>query len=110
MNITENGKPVAGNFGLYASAVADKETGLYYVKLVNTTDDMQDVKVVTKGLARAVVGMTDLHADDNAENTMQHPTAVAPKALPETNMNGGTLTLSLPPKTFRIVTLKPTNR
>lgn len=110
MSITENGMPIAGNLGLYASAVADEEKGEYYVKLVNATDAMQDLKVVVKGLERGKVGMTDLYGDENDENTMQCPTAVVPKTLPETDMSGGVLKLSMPPMTFRIVTIKPAKR
>lgn len=90
--------------------MADEEKGEYYVKLVNATDAMQDLKVVVKGLTRAKVGMTDLYGDENDENTMQCPTAVAPKTLPETDMSGGVLKLSMPPMTFRIVTIKPAKR
>lgn len=80
VTLTENGKAVAGDNQLYASAVYDSAKKCYYVKIVNTASDSQNVCLSFRGIKK--IGdclMTVLHADDsNAQNTLDNPSEVVP--------------------------------
>ncbi|MBJ2182995.1 MAG: carbohydrate binding domain-containing protein [Muribaculaceae bacterium] len=80
---TMDGKPVAGQNGLYASAVTDGDGG-FIVKIVNTGDTPQHVNLTFAGLkkkrALETVVATVLSADDPLdENTLDNPARVVPE-------------------------------
>ncbi|MBO4822548.1 MAG: carbohydrate binding domain-containing protein [Prevotella sp.] len=50
LSLTEDKKPVEGKDGLYASAVYDKDTKEYIVKIANSSDNSQQVEITFKGL------------------------------------------------------------
>ena len=83
--LTEDGQPVTGQHGLYASAVYDQAQRCHIVKLVNVTDAPQQVSIEAKGL-KGVRGYERimLKADLSAENTIGEPNAVRPVAEPVT--------------------------
>lgn len=120
--LTMNGKPVAGNEdqnGLFASAVLDKETGEYIVKVANTSDAPQEVTINLNGLKKkgqdiTAATVTTLSSDDiNADNSLDNPERVVPvtKAIPAADLGAVTkgvftYNTTLAPKTFSIYKFK----
>lgn len=120
--LTMNGKPVAGNEdqnGLFASAVIDKETGEYIVKVANTSDTPQEVTINLNGLKKkgqdiTAATVTTLSSDDiNADNTLDNPGRVVPvtKAIPAADLGAVTkgvftYNTTLAPKTFSVYKFK----
>lgn len=120
--LTMNGKPVAGNEdqnGLFASAVIDKETGEYIVKVANTSDMPQEVTINLNGLKKkgqdiTAATVTTLSSDDiNADNTLDNPGRVVPvtKAIPAADLGAVTkgvftYNTTLAPKTFSVYKFK----
>lgn len=120
--LTMNGKPVAGNEdqnGLFASAVVDKETGEYIVKVANTSDTAQEVTINLNGLKKkgqdiTAATVTTLSSDDiNADNSLDNPLRVVPvtKAVPAADLGAVTkgvftYNTTLAPKTFSIYKFK----
>ena len=108
VSLTENGKAVAGDNGLYASAVYDKGAGAYYVKIANALPDAQQLTLQFKGLKQIAQAEVTLlaAANDEAENTLNHDRAVVPstaKAQPD----GCQLTVTLPKRAFAVVKVLP---
>ena len=120
--LTMNGKPVAGNEdqnGLFASAVIDKKTGEYIVKVANTSDTPQEVTINLNGLKKmrqdiTAATVTTLSSDDiNADNTLDNPGRVVPvtKAIPAADLGAVTkgvftYNTTLAPKTFSVYKFK----
>ncbi len=120
--LTMNGKPVAGNEdqnGLFASAVLNKETGEYIVKVANTSDAPQEVTINLNGLKKkgqdiTAATVTTLSSDDiNADNSLDNPERVVPvtKAIPAADLGAVTkgvftYNTTLAPKTFSIYKFK----
>ncbi len=103
LSLTENGQPVKGNDGLYASAVYDKNTKKYIVKIANTGDKSQTVTLNFKGAKVLGTGtVTTLHADDmKATNTLDNPMNVVPKDNVVT-VSGKGITVNIPAKSFEV--------
>jgi len=104
--LTMNGASVsgqAGQDGLFASAVLDKNKSEYIVKVANTSDAPQSLKVTFDGLKKkTLTGATSvsLHSDDlDAENTLDEPYKIIPieASIP---LNGNALEATVPAKTF----------
>ena len=98
-----NGEAMTGQDGLYASAVYDKDTKEYIVKLASNADKVQTVTITFKGLK--VVGnakATTLAADLKAENLVGRPEAVKPSYKELTGTNN-VLEMTLPAKSFTVV-------
>lgn len=103
LSLTENGQPVKGEDGLYASAVYDKNTKKYIVKIVNAGDKSQTVTLNFKGAKVLGTGtVTSLHADDmKATNTLDNPTNVVPKS-DVVAVSGKDITVVVPAKSFEV--------
>lgn len=103
LSLTENGQPVKGEDGLYASAVYDKNTKKYIVKIVNAGDKSQTVTLNFKGTKVLGTGtVTSLHADDmKATNTLDNPTNVVPKS-DVVAVSGKDITVVVPAKSFEV--------
>ena len=103
LQLTENKQPVAGQDGLCASAVYDKTTGEYIVKIVNTSAEAKDIEVTFRGLKALGKGtMTTLHADrPDAVNTIADKTAVVPQVT-DLDCPGNILRITVPAKTFAL--------
>ena len=85
ISLTMNGEPVAGQDGLYASAVKAEVQGEYIVKIVNTTDVPVRVKLNFNGMKKraelAGIDISELAtANPCAENTLDTPDVVVPVA------------------------------
>jgi alpha-L-arabinofuranosidase len=116
LKATENGKPLAGNEGqdgLFASAVWDANKKEVIVKVINVTDQAQEVKLTFAGLKKSqqpqLVDITTYHSDDlYADNTLDNPTAIVPQVKAA---NGETLDVAaVPAKTFAMYRFKVAGR
>ncbi|MDE6541169.1 MAG: carbohydrate binding domain-containing protein [Muribaculaceae bacterium] len=104
--------PVAGQDGLYASAVTDGYGG-YIVKIVNTADATRPVRLAFRGLKKkrslGGVSAVALHAADiYADNTLENPSRVVPVEVG----NAGTVvaphevSIEIPARTFAVYYIK----
>lgn len=107
LSLTENGKAVEGNDGLYASAVYDKSEGSYIVKVANTTNASKDISIVFNGLKKLSSGqVTTLHADNNeAANTVENKNVVMPQTA-DVTANGNILKVNIGARTFAVYKFK----
>ena len=103
LSLTEQGAPVEGKDGLYASACYDKPTKDYIVKVGNSSDKVQQVTLTFNGIKALGDGTQTLfHADDvTVENTIDHPDAIVPATEP-VKATGNTLTITLPAHSFAV--------
>ncbi|MBP5712729.1 MAG: alpha-L-arabinofuranosidase, partial [Prevotella sp.] len=109
LSLTEDKKPVTGQDGLCASAVYDKNTKKYIVKIVNTSNKSQQIQLTFKGLkalpAAGSIQLTTLHSDDPmACNTVQKPNVIVPveHATHDVTVNKNTMTVQVPARTFAL--------
>ncbi len=104
--LTEDGKAVTGEGGLYATACYDKETDACIVKVANVSTNAQQVALAFKGVSALKPGtLTTLQADDpNAHNTFAAPDVVVPTTA-EVRPTGAVQNLTLPPSSFSVLRL-----
>ncbi len=111
--LTMDKKPLTGaegQNGLFASAVLDKNTGEYIIKVANTGDEAQQLDIQLAGMKKKEAltsgRVITLHADDPiAENSLDNPAKVVPVELPIT-VSGQSLNVEIPAKTFAVYILK----
>lgn len=101
LSLTENGKPVEGQDGLYASSVYDKNTKSYIVKVANASDVEKEITITFRGVKTLNSGkMTVLHSDDmKAQNSLENKNAIVPQ-VSDITANGNTLTVKVGAKSF----------
>ncbi|WP_321520134.1 alpha-L-arabinofuranosidase C-terminal domain-containing protein [uncultured Bacteroides sp.] len=108
LSLTMDKKPVTGQDELYASAVWDKNEKAYIVKIANTADKEQGVRVVFEGVKKGQLSdgtITTLHSSDlDAENTLAKPNTVIPEKA-EVVMTDNVLSVKLSAKTFAVYKL-----
>ena len=107
-----DGKAVAGNEGqngLFASAVKENGGDLI-VKVANTSDAPQDLQLDFKGLKKnqgySQVVVTTLHAEGDAENTLDNQDIVKPVEKTLSLENSKDWNVTLPAKTFAVYRFK----
>ncbi len=113
VSLTMDNKPVAGNEGqngLFASAVFDKASSSYIVKVANTSEEPQPLKVnfKLKNKKQKLAGahVITLQSDNlEAENTLDEPNKISTK---ESNMtiSGNCLDTTIAPETFAVYIVK----
>ena len=77
-----DGEDPKGEDGLFTSAVFDKNTGEYIVKVINTTDKAQTVDIKFDGLKKIegnAATVTLDCSDYTLDNTLDHPNAIIPQ-------------------------------
>lgn len=112
LKLTMDGNAVCGDKeqnGLFASAVWDENNKTYIVKVVNTSDSKQDIKVDFKGLKKKKLKPEAecilLHSEKmEAENTLDNPNLIKPEKSGIT-VNGNLMIDSLPPMSFKVYKL-----
>ncbi len=112
--MTMAGKPVAGQEGqdgLFASSVVDKADGTIIVKVINTSKTAQPVTINLNGLKGKpqVATLTLSHNEMDAENTLDQPEKITPKAgcvYAEQAKSGAIINDNLAPMTFRLYKVK----
>ena len=113
VSLTMDNKPVAGNEGqngLFASAVFDKASSSYIVKVANTSKEPQPLKVSfkLKNKKQKLAGahVITLQSDNlEAENTLDEPNKISTK---ESNMtiSGNCLDTTIAPESFVVYIVK----
>ena len=103
LSLQEGKKPVTGQDGLCASAVYDKNTNGYIVKMTNTSTEPKEVVITFKGIKSLGNGkVTTLHADRmDAANTIEKKNNVVPKTA-DVQADGNVLRTTIPAKTFAV--------
>ncbi len=103
LSLLEGKKPVTGQDGLCASAVYDKNTNGYIVKMTNTSTEPKEVIITFKGVKSLGNGkVTTLHADRmDAANTIEKKNNVVPKTA-DVQADGNVLHTTIPAKTFAV--------
>ena len=101
LKLTENGKAVAGENGLYATACFDKTTKSYIVKIANTSNEAKEINVTFNGIKKLNPGkVTVLHADDiQAENKIDNKNVVVP-VVSAAQANGNVLNVKMKANSF----------
>ena len=101
LSLLEGKKPVTGQDGLCASAVYDKNTNGYIVKITNTSAEPKGVDITFKGIKSLGKGtVTTLHADRmDAANTIEHKNNVVPQTG-DVQTEGNVLKAIIPAKSF----------
>ncbi|QEH43205.1 alpha-L-arabinofuranosidase C-terminal domain-containing protein [Chitinophaga sp. XS-30] len=104
ISILQDGKVIAGEDSLYASATIDREAGKLFVKLVNSAAQPKKIDLRIKGVsAQQEVISTTLHAADlMAYNTIQEPQKVYPEKGMLTGKRGE-LSLELGAATLQVL-------
>ena len=103
LSLLEGKKPVTGQDGLCASAVYDKNTNGYIVKMTNTSAEPKEVVITFKGIKNLGNGkVTTIHADRmDAANTIEKKNNVVPKTA-DVQADGNVLRTTIPAKTFAV--------
>ncbi|MDR2414591.1 MAG: carbohydrate binding domain-containing protein [Odoribacteraceae bacterium] len=110
LSLTSNGKPLAGEEGLYASATRDDNEHCYIVKLVNTAREERPVRLSIDNVNRGATLLPDvdatlLTAPLARENTLDQPDAVSP-VTSTARLTGNALEIVAPPGSFSIYRVK----
>ena len=103
LSLLEDGKPIEGADGLYASAVYDKEAKNYIIKIANTGDADKDINITFNGIKNLGSGkLITLHSNDlQATNTLSNKENVVPQTT-NVEAKGNTLSVKIPAKTFAV--------
>ena len=107
--LTMNNKPVTGaegQKGLFASAVWDKDSQSYIVKVVNTSDEAQPLSLTFAGMKKKEVLSKGVciklqSTDPDKDNTLDNPQAIVPVQT-EVSAVGNAFDTQIEPKTFAI--------
>lgn len=104
LSITEDGSPVIGKKGVYATAAQDSESDELVFKLVNTSGKIQNVSINLDGSESNGSGtITTLKSNDHdAVNTFESPENIYPVET-ELSYSGGKVTTELTPKSFVVI-------
>lgn len=110
-----DGKAIAGNEGqngLFASAVKETPSGDLIIKVANTGDESQELKLNFKGLKKnqtyTSIEATTLHSDNlDAENTLDNQDIIKPQVTTTPVSSLSDLTLTIPARTFTVYRLRP---
>ena len=107
LSLLENGKPVEGADGLYASAVYDKDSKNYIIKVTNTSDAEKDINITLTGIKKLGSGqLITLHSNDPlATNTLSEKENVVPQTT-NVEAKGNTISTKIPAKTFAVYRFK----
>lgn len=104
----EDGKPLVGQNGLYASATFDQNSNEIILKVVNSSDKMQTVKVVLDGAKKlAAKGTITIMKSDNLNiyNSIEKPIEIVP-AEQDFLVKGKVLDLKLETHSFSVIRVK----
>jgi alpha-N-arabinofuranosidase len=105
LSILQEGKPLTGQDGIYASAVLDKQKGEIILKLVNTSDTVQTktIQLLTSRKTNPKARITVLHSEQpDAMNTIDNPDAVKPSDL-EIDIKGKSAEVKLSPYSLTVL-------
>jgi alpha-L-arabinofuranosidase len=114
LQLTMDKRPVAnleGQNGLFASACYDKDTNEVIIKVANTSNTMQPIRLNLKGLTGATTAQTITlsHTGMDDENSILRPELITPKAGSidvVSDKKQTTINDQLPTMSFRIYRIK----
>ena len=98
--VTQDGKNIIGEDGLYSSSVFDENSSEVIVKVVNASSINRDIKINLKGLKQPIqnqrVQIIELHSNiPEAVNTLEKPNTVIPvRSFVNADSDGFTLKAS----------------
>ncbi|MDE5839358.1 MAG: alpha-L-arabinofuranosidase, partial [Muribaculaceae bacterium] len=99
--------------GLFASAVVDKENNTYIVKVVNVSDEPQQLNLTFEGMKKASLAggnAVTLHSDsDTAENSLENPSLITPQTT-SIDASGHSYSTTIGAKTFAVYTFNITKK
>lgn len=97
-----------GQDGIFATTAYDNDAKDYIVKIANTSDKDQEIKLDFKGYKGKFTHMTieTLHADDKTENTLDNPDLVHPVKQSLSIDATASPMVTVPAKTFAIYRFK----
>ncbi|MDE7096073.1 MAG: alpha-L-arabinofuranosidase, partial [Muribaculaceae bacterium] len=114
--LTLNGKTVAGDpdqNGLFASAVVDKGNSTYIVKVVNVSDEPQELNLTFDGMKKTSLSggkAVILHSDsETAENSLENPSLITPQTT-SIDASGNSYSTTIGAKTFAVYTFNITKK
>lgn len=107
LSISEDGKPLIGQDGLYATAARDTDTGELIVKLVNTNAAVKAVEIKLSGgkAGKEAMVYTMEGSDPDAVNSFESPQNISPVSS-MVSLSGNTLKADLPATSFRVYRIK----
>ncbi|MBI9039832.1 alpha-L-arabinofuranosidase C-terminal domain-containing protein [Lutibacter sp.] len=107
IEISKDGMPITGQNNLFASAVKDIEKNEVIIKLVNTSENLQNINLqfknqtlTTKGIA---IILKSKHLEDN--NSFELPNKISPVEK-QIDLNGENLETKVAPYSFTILKFK----
>jgi alpha-L-arabinofuranosidase len=104
----QENKPLTGQNGLYATAAFDKQTSEIILKLVNTSDKIQNNSIVLqtskKVLPKAMLTVLKSEKLDGM-NTIDNPEVIKPVSQ-ETILKGKNIQMSVAPYSFTVLRIK----
>ncbi len=114
MNLTMDGKGIAGQDSLYASAVFDRDRNTYILKIVNVGNETKNIKVELKGVKKNQIftlGDCIMIQTNNLNtiNTLDSPENILPTKV-SAQFNGQILNLKAECQSFGIYKIKLTDR
>lgn len=97
-----------GQDGLFATVAYDEDAKDYIVKIANTSDSAQEIKLDFKGYKGKFSKMTveTLHADEKTENTLDNPDLVKPEKREISIESTSTPVVEVPARTFAIYRIR----
>ena len=108
LSMLQDNKPLTGQKGLFASAAADNRTNEIILKIVNTSDKIQnnsiDLKTSKKILPKARLTVLKNESLDGM-NTIENPAAIKPVSR-EITLKGKKVELSVAPYSFSVIRIK----
>lgn len=108
--LTLNKKPVSGQDGLYASAVYDKPSNSYILKMVNVKEEVKKVSIDLKGFKKDTESNLEVLVFQNqnlkAENSLDNPDQVVPERIEKGRFIGNLLDVDIAPYSFTIYRIK----
>ncbi|MDW7695742.1 alpha-L-arabinofuranosidase C-terminal domain-containing protein [Flammeovirgaceae bacterium SG7u.111] len=107
ISVLQDGKPLIGQEGIYASSVVDENSGEVIVKVVNSGETEMSVSVKINGARLAKAGKLIVLNSENleVENSIEHPDNIVPEEKDFT-VKGKVVTLSLPPYSLSVLKVK----
>lgn len=106
--LLENGRPVTGEDGLYATAASDEKTGEVILKIVNASNGERNTNIQLEGVKETDAGgsMTVLQSSDmETVNSFKAPRKIRPEEKSVT-VNDKALDVTLPPFSVSIIRVK----
>lgn len=104
LQITENGQPIIGQKGIYASATLDENTNELILKIANSTGQSQEVNVEVQGgkVAAGQGSLSVLTGEQDAENSFENPQRVYPRDT-AVNFKGKEVRVRVEPLSFSVL-------